>query len=67
MDVDVVLIGCVYWGKNIARSLFSIDRLAGIVDDDPQRAKEWPAEYDCDALTFEEEGELRRIKAGVQV
>ncbi|NNF54361.1 MAG: Gfo/Idh/MocA family oxidoreductase [Acidimicrobiales bacterium] len=54
MTTDVALIGCGYWGKNIARSLASIGRLAAIVDDDPVRAKEFAAAHDCDALTLEE-------------
>ncbi len=54
MKTDVAPIGCGYWGKSIARSLASIGRLAVIVDDDTVCAKEFAAEYDCDALTFEE-------------
>ena len=54
MKTDVALIGCGYWGKNIARSLASTGQLVAIVDDDPVRAKKFAAEHDSDTLTFEE-------------
>ena len=54
MTVRVALLGCGYWGKNIARSLHTIGHLAAIVDDDAETAERFAAEYGCKALSLEE-------------
>ncbi len=35
---SVALIGCGYWGKNLARALARLESLAAVVDDNPQTA-----------------------------
>lgn len=38
--VRIGLVGCGYWGRNLARALGSLGVLAAVVDDDPARAQE---------------------------
>jgi len=52
-DSQVALIGAGYWGKNIARSLASIDQLAAVVDGDTERAAEIAAANGSEARTLE--------------
>ena len=50
----MALIGCGYWGKNIARTLNEIGHLAAISDYDPSVAKPFAETYGCKALTIDE-------------
>lgn len=54
MTANVALVGCGYWGKNVARSLHKIGHLRAIVDDDVEAAKEFAHQFECDVLTFAE-------------
>ena len=54
MSQRVALLGCGYWGKNIARALHKIGHLAAIVDDDKGRAEEYAQTYNCKAMTLDE-------------
>ena len=52
--VGVVLIGCGYWGRNIARTLGGLGALAGVVDDNPDHAARFATEHGCAALTMDD-------------
>lgn len=54
MTIKVALLGCGYWGKNIARTLSKSGHLAAIADYDPAVAETFAQTYECEALTIEE-------------
>jgi len=39
LDVKVAVIGCGYWGKNLARNFAELGALSAIVDPNPKTAK----------------------------
>ena len=63
MTVKVALLGCGYWGKNVARSLAKVDSLIAIADEDQDRAKEFAVMHGCEALTIAEVMESDDIDA----
>jgi len=52
--VRVALIGCGYWGKNIARSLSALDALEVVVDPDLETAEKISKAYGGRRLTYEQ-------------
>ncbi|MEM7274421.1 MAG: Gfo/Idh/MocA family oxidoreductase [Actinomycetota bacterium] len=59
----VALLGCGYWGRNVARSLSAIGALAAVADVDPDRSSALGVEFDVPALPIEMALEDRDIAA----
>ena len=49
----VALLGCGYWGRNVGRSLATLDALAAVADVDPDRSSALGVEFDVPALPIE--------------
>lgn len=50
----IAVVGCGYWGKNLARNFAQLGALAAIVDTDPATASQHAAAHGVEALTMEE-------------
>ncbi len=53
-DVKLAVIGCGYWGKNLARNFAELGALAAVVDPNPETAKKHATAHSVEALSFEE-------------
>jgi len=53
LDVKVAVIGCGYWGKNLARNFAELGALSAIVDPNPKTAKFHAQAHNVTAMDFE--------------
>jgi len=53
-DINIAMIGCGYWGKNLARNFHEIGNLKAVCDPNPQTAENFRNLYDVPALSWEE-------------
>jgi predicted dehydrogenase len=53
-DVKLAVIGCGYWGKNLARNFAQLGALSAIVDPNPEIAKIHATAFKVPAMTMEE-------------
>ena len=51
--VRLAVVGCGHWGKNLVRNFADLGALAGLVDENPDRAQSMAAAYDVPVLDFE--------------
>lgn len=51
---NIAVIGCGYWGKNLARNFAELGALTAIVDPNPETAKKFATMHDVAAMTFEQ-------------
>ncbi|MGF1596286.1 MAG: Gfo/Idh/MocA family oxidoreductase [Acidimicrobiales bacterium] len=54
MNSGVALVGCGYWGKNIARALGGLGALAAVVDENPAQAADIATQYGSTARSFDD-------------
>ena len=54
MPINIAIIGCGIWGKNIARNAFELGVLAAVCDSNQQRSKSFSDLFSCPALSFEQ-------------
>ena len=52
--IDVAVIGCGYWGKNLVRNFHEIGALKAICDFDPTTAEKFALQYEVQALSLQE-------------
>lgn len=52
--LKLAVVGCGYWGKNIARNFAELGALGGVVDANPETAARHAEEHGVSALTFDE-------------
>ena len=43
--VKVCVVGCGYWGKNLARNFFELGNLYAVCDNDPARLNQYTTQY----------------------
>jgi predicted dehydrogenase len=51
---NIALIGCGYWGKNLARNFYELDALSHVVDDDEETIKKISVSYKARIATWHE-------------
>ncbi|MEC7243163.1 MAG: gfo/Idh/MocA family oxidoreductase, partial [Pseudomonadota bacterium] len=51
--INISVVGCGMWGRNIARNCASLGLLHSVVDTDPERSGEFAASFSCQAMDFE--------------
>ena len=51
--INISVVGCGMWGRNIARNCTSLGLLHSVVDTDPERAGEFAASFSCQAMDFD--------------
>ena len=52
--LNIVVIGCGYWGKNLVRNYHAMGLLCGICDDSPETAKAISEKYHVPAFTLDQ-------------
>lgn len=52
-EIQISVVGCGMWGRNIARNCASLGLLHSVVDSNKERADEFAASFSCQALDFD--------------
>lgn len=53
-NVNIAMVGCGYWGKNLARNFHEIKNLSAVCDPHPPTAEKFSEMYQVPALSWEE-------------
>jgi len=65
MKINVVVIGCGYWGKNLVRNFYEIGHLYAVCDNSVELAQKMSQKYDVPALTIDQVWEDSNVHAVV--
>ena len=52
-DIQISVVGCGMWGRNIARNCARLNLLHSVTDNNQERAREFADNFSCTALDFE--------------